>query len=419
MAAHTRANGPPPGALFLAFTGGVDRFHSFERLLFSLVQPHFASGECHRRAAGTFALMANLGALVCGTWFPFATGLFNNAAWFLMLEMGKVSEWCTRIPGSYLYVRAPSWIWVGIYYGVLVLLLSPWMNTTRKRIFGGAGAVLIAAVYFACGIHGRDKTELTVLPLNGGHAIFVDAGRDDCLIDCGSADAVNFTVKPFLQAHAVNSIPRLVLTEGDSKNCGGAGTLDSYFGVREMWTSAAQFRSPVYKKVVASFDAVPSRHKTLQYGDTFGSWRVLWPDANSDSESKREDDNALVLMGNFNGRRVLLLSDLGPAGQKQLLSGINDLHADIVITGLPNDGEPLSDALADAIQPKLIVIADSEYPRPANAKLRKRLEQRGVPVLYTSDSGAVKIVLDKSGWKYDTALKPETIGPQIAQMNAD
>ena len=36
---------------------------------------------------GTFALMANLGALICGTWFSFATELFNSAAWFFMSAM--------------------------------------------------------------------------------------------------------------------------------------------------------------------------------------------------------------------------------------------------------------------------------------------------------------------------------------------
>jgi ComEC/Rec2-related protein len=51
---------------------------------------------------GTFALMANLGALICGTWLPVATELFNNAAWFLMAAMTGVSEWFTKIPGSYL-----------------------------------------------------------------------------------------------------------------------------------------------------------------------------------------------------------------------------------------------------------------------------------------------------------------------------
>jgi competence protein ComEC len=368
---------------------------------------------------GTFALMANLGALVCGTWLPFATGLFNNAAWFLMLEMGRVSEWSTKFPGSFLYVRAPSWIWVGVYYGVMIILLGPWMNTTRRIILGAAGAVLIAGAYFAWGTHRASETELTVLPLNGGHSIFVDGETNDCLMDCGSEDAVNFTVKPFLQAQGANRLPRLVLTEGDAKNCGGAETLDSYFGVGELWTGPAHFRSPVYNKVLASFDDPPSRHKVLHCGDTFGCWRVLWPDENGDL--KRADDNALVLLGNFYGKKVLLLSDLSPAGQNQLLSGTNDLRADIVIAGLPNQGEPLGDALADAIQPKLIVIADSEYPpmRRGNGKLRERLGQRGVPVIYTSDSGAVKIVLDVTGWVWKTAWRPEVLNPQISQMNAD
>jgi hypothetical protein len=93
----------------------------------------------------------------------------------------------------------------------------------------------------------------------------------------------------------------------------------------------------------------------------------------------------------------------------------------IVIAGLPNQGEPLSAALADAIQPRLIVIADSEFPptRHAGTKLRERLEQRGVPVIYTSDSGAVRIVVDETGWRWKTADGPEVLSPQISQMNAD
>jgi beta-lactamase superfamily II metal-dependent hydrolase len=99
-----------------------------------------------------------------------------------------------------------------------------------------------------------------------------------------------------------------------------------------------------------------------------------------------------------------LLSDLGRAGQSALLAGTNDLRADIVVAGLPDGSEPLSDALLDAIQPKVIVIADSEFPatRRASRELKNSLEQRGIPVIYTRGSGAVKIMTDKSGWKLQT-----------------
>jgi beta-lactamase superfamily II metal-dependent hydrolase len=95
---------------------------------------------------------------------------------------------------------------------------------------------------------------------------------------------------------------------------------------------------------------------------------------------------------------------LSHAGQDALLSRTNGLRADIVIAGLPDGSEPLCDALLDAIQPKVIVIADSEFPatRRASRALKDRLEQKGIPAIYTRSSGAVTIVTDKSGWKLRT-----------------
>ena len=129
---------------------------------------------------------------------------------------------------------------------------------------------------------------------------------------------------------------------------------------------------------------------------------MLYPGATNNFP--RADDNALVLLGNFSGARILLLSDLGRAGQSALLARTNDLRADIVVAGLPDEGEPLSDALLDAIQPRVIVIADSEFPatRRAGSALKGRLDQKGIPVIYTRDSGAVKIVTDKQGWQLRT-----------------
>jgi beta-lactamase superfamily II metal-dependent hydrolase len=119
---------------------------------------------------------------------------------------------------------------------------------------------------------------------------------------------------------------------------------------------------------------------------------------------ERADDASLVLLGDFYGTRVLLLSDLGREGQSALLARTNHLRADIVIAGLPGEGEPLCEALLDAAQPKAIVIADSEFPatRRAGPELRARLEQRGIPVVYTRTAGAVTILLRPDGWDWHT-----------------
>jgi competence protein ComEC len=200
----------------------------------------------------------------------------------------------------------------------------------------------------------------------------------------------------------VNKIPRLILTHGDSRNIGGAESLNELFGVREIYTSSVRFRSRVYREIIAEFEKPPTHHHVINRGDTAGCWRVLYPDVTNDFP--RADDNTLVLQGIFPGTRVLLLSDLGHDGQSALLARTNDLRADIVIAGLPNEGEPLCNALIGAIHPKVVVIADSEFPatRRAGHELKERLAERSVPVIYTRTAGAVTIVTRPKGWELRT-----------------
>ncbi|HEX5400155.1 MAG TPA: hypothetical protein VFY06_14005, partial [Verrucomicrobiae bacterium] len=236
------------------------------------------------------------------------------------------------------------------------------------------------------------------------HAVWVDAAgqKNDWLIDCGDEDAVNFTLTDFLHAHGVNEIPRLVLTEGAVRNCGGAQLLDELFGVGKLWTSPVHFRSSAYNESVAEFEQPPSRHKILNRGVSIGHWQVLWP--SSTNNFSRADDNALVLLGNFSGKKILLLSDLDRNGQSELLAQKDNLRADIVVAGLPSAGEPLCDALLDATQSKVIIIADSEFPanRRANPTLHERLAQRNMPIIYTRSADAVKILVGENRWKLQT-----------------
>jgi competence protein ComEC len=349
---------------------------------------------------GTFALMANLGALITGNWLPWATELFNQAAWFFMVAMTWVSVNFAKLPGAFFYVPDISWFTVAAYYAVVIMVFSGWLRNLPWRIFGGVALSMVVGLYFFRWEKSRSETDLTILPLNGGHAIFVDAGdrRNKLLVDCGNERAAEGTLKDFLRAHGVNSIPQLVLTTGAIRNSGGATPLDQIFGVDELWTSNVKFRSHAYWETVSRFESPAQRHKILSSGGSICSWDVLYPDATNNFS--RADDNTLVLRGNFNRTKILLLSDLSRAGQDGLLSSMTDLRADIVVAGLPGEGEPLCTALIDAVQPHAIIIADSELPvqRRASRGLRARLQNTDIPVIYTRDSGAVTIVVQRDGW---------------------
>ena len=202
---------------------------------------------------GTLALMSNLGSLVCGNWLPWATELFNHSAWFFMVAMTWVSVVFTKIPRAFFYMPEPSWLTIGIYYAILVGALSGWLFAPARRIWSTAILILIAALCFWHWEQSRVEIELTVLPLNGGHAVFVDAAgrKNDWLVNCGDSNSVAFTLKPYLRAQGVNWIPRLVLTHGDLRSIGGASSLDGHLRHRRTVDGRPKSRSGTYREIVA------------------------------------------------------------------------------------------------------------------------------------------------------------------------
>ena len=353
---------------------------------------------CALVLAGNFISLTLVG--LC----PAIAELFNHAGWFFMEAIRVTSVWFAARPGAFIYIPAPGGFTIALYYLLLLSLATGWLTAPQWR--RGKFAVLIALVLFWTGLqlHERAGARLTILPLNGGSAIYCDAAgrRNDLLIDCGNRNAVEFIVKPFLRAQGVNRLPCLALTEGNARRTGGAESLQTLLPIDQIATSSARFRSPAYRRVMAGPTGDPPHRRVLNCGEELNGWRVLHPAAGD--HFSQADDLAMVLACEVDGVRILLLSDLGRAGQDVLLERQRDLRADIVIAGLPEKSEPLNEALLDAIHPRLIVITDSEFPagRRARASLCERLARRGVPVVYTRETGAATISLRGGQWDLQT-----------------
>jgi len=109
-----------------------------------------------------------------------------------------------------------------------------------------------------------------------------------------------------------------------------------------------------------------------------------------------------------------LLSDLTARGQNELLAAHPNLHAEVVIAGLPSQGEALSPGFLECLQPKLIVVQDDGHPSGSRAPLplRERLSQSGIATYYTSDTAVLEIRLTAAG-----AVALPTI-PQVPDAEA-
>jgi ComEC/Rec2-related protein len=358
----------------------------------------------------SLGLMSSLGSLVCGDWFPFLTELFNHSSWLWMLLMIRSSEWFAALPGAYFYVRQPCPADFIIYYLLLALALSGVLLVPRRRVYAAVFAGVLLAIWGAHLWHGALRFTITILPVAGGVTFIDSPGQsDDLLIDCSDARTAMSTVKPFLKSQGVNRVQRLLLTHGDVRHLGGVESIREHFGVNELVTSSIRFRSPAYRQLVSRLEDTNQRWRQVDKEQKVGRWTVLHP--SSQDRFDQGDDSALVLYGECLGSRILLLSSLGRAGQRTLLERQSDLRADILISSLPVRGEPVSDALLSRVNPRLIILAGPDYPAAArpSTRLRERLSQQNASVIYTSDSGAVQIEANATGWRVRTVGNPVVI----------
>lgn len=346
------------------------------------------------------ALAGAVASLACGAWAQGLAEVFNHAAWVSMQAMVHGSAWFAEWPGASWYVPSPAgWEMALFGLGAGALGWGRFRAGLLRRIAGSAFVALGLSLAIRAGLD-VGLTRLTVLPLEGGQVIHVDAaGRSrDLLVDTGDQAPARLVLQPFLRAQGVNRLPRLWLTHGDVRHVGGAADMVTAFGIGEVGLGPLSFRSPVYRREVFEIETALAEVATLESGDRVAGWTVLHP-APKDRFSQA-DDGALVLQGDIHGIRWLLLSDLGGAGQESILERWGDaLSADVVILGLPTLGEPLRGALLERIRPRLILVADAERPASerASASLRERLGREPCPVWFTRTEGVVTAEISRGG----------------------
>jgi len=379
-------------------------------LYFNIVTPVSTPANVIAVPLCVLVLICNLLSLSFAAWFPAAAEIFNHAGWFGMECIRVSSQWFAAWPAAYWYTSAPSWFTTLLFYALLLAVTTGWLFKANYRTWKLSALVVLLICWTWLFLGQMATTKISILPVNGGTAVYYDAPgwNRDLLVDAGSSNAVHFTMRPFLRAHGVNRLPTLLLTHGDVHHLGGTEPLIEQFGALRLCASPARFRSSVCRKIVERLTRTRNI-ESVSRGHWIGDWELLHPDAND--RFTRADDASVVLRATIKGTCVLLLSDLGRAGQDALLKSTSDLHADIVVAGLPAAGEPLCEALIDAIDPRVIIISDSEFPAAerASPKLRTRLAHRNIPTVYTREAGAVTLALRNNSWGLSLANGQPTI----------
>jgi len=352
------------------------------------------------------ALACNMATLALANWFRACTELFNHAAWCFMLWMIRISEWSADLPSGCFNIQAPRPVTFLFYYLLLAAVIAGWFKNPRWRGWCIGALLLLGVVWTVQWRDERKETRLTILPLHGGEAIYIEqpSTSTEMLVDGGDEPAVRFSTKQYLRTRGANHLSGLLLSHGDVRQMGGAGLIQELFPARTIYASHMPFRSAPYRRVIDSFQSQPHLLTRVKRGERAGPLTILYPDEKE--RFRQADDVPIVAVAEVNGARVLLLSDLTRTGQAALLDRNPDLKADIVISGLPKQSEPLSESLLEAVNPRVVIITDATYPgyEHANHKVRERLNGRKFSVWYTSDSGALLLRFKNGTWSIEPAI---------------
>ena len=360
------------------------------------------------------ALASSLGCLIFAVWFPLVSELFAHSAWLWMWWMMWLSETAAALPLSHQYVAAPpAWLML-IYVAALALWAMPLVLKT-KRLGTLALAGLAFVLFAAESLARRGEFTLTVLPFDSGSALFAEPHDDKpLLVDCGSDSGGRIAVVSFLRTRGYDEPPWAVATHGDRHHVQGFGSLAAEMGWPVMFVNPTKFNSPYYKEVMEGMKSADQSMIVVARGNSIAGWEVLHPPGRD--RLPKADDNVTVLLREVHGVRLLLLSDLGEAGQADLAASGLDLRSDIVVTSMPGVGEPFSQALLVAIDPGAIVISAGMFPYKEipSTGLLERLARLNVPLFNTLTDGGVEIVIRRnSEWQIKSMLGREVSTPRV------
>lgn len=356
----------------------------------------------------SLALTANFASVITGSLLPWLAELFNAAAWVLMQGMLAASDAAARVPCGHVWTESPPWLWWLPYYVLLLAAAGGWLVRYPRWVFANSLAVATAAL--VAGYRHHREIRLTVVR---GDGLVVQGPGGTVVFDGGTDSTVARLIVPYLQAHGVLRLAGVAMTGESVQQVAGVPRLLEEFRPRLLWMSALAVRSPTGKKIVAASDDLGLRREIVSIGQTVEGWRILHPV--EDERLSRGEDRALVQERVIEGYRVVWMGDLGRPGQRQWFErGIG--RADIVITGVPPNSEPLGNALLSELSPQLVVVMSDRYPanRRVKTTTRERLQATGCRVVYTEDLGSFVLrfrsgascVASGDGW--ELSLSPPT-----------
>lgn len=303
-----------------------------------------------------------------------------------------------RLPFATLRVPSPPLVlWIGFAVGLLLLGTALAHRGVRTIAAAGIGLGTVLTLMLLGDFSPGPPADpvVTVLDVGQGDSILVEVPDGQrVVIDGGGIVSSGIgeggfrigedVVSAYLFRRRFRRIDTLVLTHAHHDHMDGLFDLARNFQIGEVWLgpNPMTLRYREFLETL-SLRGIPVRH--VRAGDQLGPFRVVHPERGRRVSAEVSNDDSVVLLFEWEGRRALFTGDLE--------SSLDDPALDpgsgpIDLLKVPHHGSRNSRLEVDARIPVISVGANNRFGHPDASRL---------PALRTDLLGAIRVSLTRNG----------------------
>lgn len=361
------------------------------------------------------ALLTGFGLLLLGwLWQPLASilALFCHGNLYVI---DTLVHWGSRLPGSHYWIAGPApWLVAVFYAGVLGWAASPRFPRKCQLGLGLLAAWCVAwiapsllptrhAPRLECTFLSMGHGCAVVLHLPDGRTVLYDAGR------LGSPAGAARSVASYLWSRGLTRLDAVVISHADVDHYNALPQLLEQFDVRAVYVSPVMWNPPGATSRQGSPGDDSSARRVLRWA--IENAKVPWIEAwdkhtplaggagvrleflhpGRDGVIGSDNANSLVLLVEYQGRRILLTGDLEGPGLEALFAQ-EPIDCDLVLA--PHHGSRRSDppGFAAWSRPEWVVISGG-FDR-GDAQVLHAYQSHGACVFHTAYDGAVTFCIE-------------------------
>ena len=365
----------------------------------------------------------------------------------LIVIVVKISEICSKLPFSKIYVITPSIIMVFVYYGIvfgliyfsfkkrfyffrIIIYKSFLKKELRKiidKIFLLKKHVIVLFIIVSVILFQIKLKSYSMFQIN-----FVDVGQGDCtyiktfsgkniIIDGGEGNTEKYdygenVLLPYLLDRGVKKIDYLIISHADSDHIGGLFAIIENIKIDKILIGIQPQISEKYVELLEISKDKNIKLVELKAGDRLNLEKeiyldVLWPKENNFIEQNALNNNSMVFKISYKKFSILFTGDIEEISEKEMLKSYenNKNFLNATILKVAHHGSKTSTCLEflKSVNPKIVLIGvgkNNNFGHPSKSVIN-RLKDNNVQIYRTDYNGEINIIFSKNRITVNTMYK--------------